>query len=177
MTKRKRLILVSGCARSGTHLYADLLQSLGLDVGHEWFEQHGLVCHLSGGHRNASLYQLRIMLARNPLGVIRSCHSMRWRTWRQIGNFLDRDMFAIPMLRRTMLYWVEWNKLLLANMHPQITVRIETVKLKGDRRTRRRMPHYGRNVTWDMMQRKQPQLTDEVRDMARRLGYCDEELR
>ena len=172
-----RRILVSGCARSGTHLYCDLLNAIGIRVRHEYRARDGIVSHLAGGMPGAQEYRIRVMLLRNPLGIIRSSHTIRIRTWTRISSCLEYDMTKHAILERCMLYYVKWNELLEQNMKPQIRVRIEDVELAGVRKSRRNQPQYGRNVTWKNMTHRYPDLTAEVRRVARSYRYALTELR
>jgi len=172
-----RHILVSGCARSGTHLYCDLLNEMGFALRHELRTRDGMVSHLEGGTRRAQRYKLRIFLARNPIGIIRSCHTMRIPTWERISTILDVQLLDMPMCQRCMVYYVRWTEHLKLNMKPNVYVRIEDVKLAGNRKSRRHYPRYGNYVTWKRMARRHPELTAEVRRTALSLGYSRDELR
>ena len=145
--KSRRLVLVTGCARSGTLFMSKVLQSLGLKVGHEYVDDHGTASHffaakckldypvISSKHpkgrcihvneqREDFVFDHVFHQIRNPLKTI---SSLRWTGVRadHMRAATQLDVKKAVSAHRALVYWVEWN--LLAEAQATRQYRIEDI--------------------------------------------------
>lgn len=135
----EKLLLITGCGRSGTSYIATLLTQCGLEFGHENAEKNG-VCSwflaVDGPKFRANFpdpsthYQHVFHQVRNPLDVISSWYfnyeDVSPKVW---NNFIRVHVPQIkakdPPLVRCAKYWYYWN--LLAEKKAEWRYRIEDI--------------------------------------------------
>jgi len=118
--ERKRLLIV-GCGRSGTMYTARLLNSFGLDIGHERIGPDGAIGWALAGsvpfrnHRgempDPRAYEWGTILhqVRNPLDAIASMMTHH----RRVFEYMERELALEPLgprLRRAARAWLAWNR-------------------------------------------------------------------
>lgn len=190
--------LITGFSRSGTKYTAELLRSIGLDVGHEVRGRDGIVSwvHLTGGMTawlgRIPLLDYRVILhqVRHPLRVIASfvgnkCHIVPARF--NAAEFMSKHI-SIPQgaspLRIAMESWLRWNE--LAEKKSVFTFRVESIQeawplicsaLKVTYRepsavatdTNHREDVEG--LTWDCLYKEDRTLAGMIEQKAKQYGY------
>lgn len=131
---KDRLVLVTGCARSGTLFISEALRAVGLKVGHEYVDEHGTASHFFGplcrleypvlkskppkgrcihvGEQRTDFAFLHVFhQVRHPLKVI---SSLRWTGVRadHLLAATGLDTRSAAPAHRALVYWVEWNELI-----------------------------------------------------------------
>lgn len=112
-----RLLLVTGCPRSGTKYIASLLHELGLDIRHEAMGRDGIASWCMATHASAAPYGPALAdqpfdaiyhQVRNPLHVIPSMTTLSEQTWEFVYP-LTSCRPEDPMLVRCAKLWHDWN--------------------------------------------------------------------
>ncbi len=199
LPENERLLLIIGCARSGTTYIAQVLnKKCGLNAVHERMGLHGAVSWGMtfdtnkvpyGDARNGMYFHHIFHQVRNPLKVISSVYSTEPEdSWNYI-------MKCVPQIRKTdnhltkcAKYWYFWN--LKAEEQAEWTYRVEDIENQWEEfQTRLGLmlpktalyevptnantrPHEF-NFTWRQLKAQlNPILYKKVREMAIRYGYC-----
>lgn len=119
----KRLILITGCMRSGTTYSAKLLTLAGMKIGHECMDKDGCVswcmavdsdCAPWGPGAKEYRFKYVFHQVRNPLKVISSLYSTSLASGRKISwTFVCRHIPEIRMedteIAKAAKYWYYWN--------------------------------------------------------------------
>jgi hypothetical protein len=113
-----RLLLVTGCGRSGTKYTSFVLRRLGLDVPHERLGRDGVSAWtLAGppadrpyGPRDVLRFEHVFHQVRHPLDAIASITTFGEDSWRYICAHTACAPDE-PMLLRSARYWLAWNEL------------------------------------------------------------------
>lgn len=188
--------LITGCGRSGTKYMATVLQTIGLDVGHERLGRDGAVSgiwtvesdsypsfHQQGPrpHFDLVLHQVR-----HPLPTIGSVTTGSPESWEFNCRFIPATLKE-PLLIRCAKYWLYWNR--IAQEQATFTYRIENLKkvwiglmrLLRTEASYDQIIHLSRSmntrehpeVTWDVLEKNVPRpLVDEVKALGRSYGYA-----
>jgi hypothetical protein len=128
---RHRLVLVTGCGRSGTRYTTFVLRRLGLDVGHERLGRDGvaswtLAVDGGGGPWGPSQSDIKFDVVlhqvRHPLRVMSSVMTFREESWRFICGRIPCPP-TDPLLLRAAAYWCYWNA--EAERRAALTFRVE----------------------------------------------------
>ena len=200
-------LLITGCGRSGTTYVSKLLSEAGLELLHHDVGPDGSVdwclavtsdVPLPWGKKGRSsadyVFDRVLHQVRAPLAVISSSMTIKDRSWDYISNFTSIEP-QDSSIRKSMLYWLEWNR--LAEAKADITYRVEQIKdvstwsalcsvlerpelveqhdtligaIASDTNTRR--DDYA-PLTWDDLRNEDEALTAEILEQAERYGYSD----
>jgi hypothetical protein len=116
--KSSRLILVTGCGRSGTKYTSFLLAKLGLDVPHERLGKHGIASWSMavpaekrpfGPPSSQVSYEHIFHQVRDPLSTIASAMTFNDISWNFISEHIECSRTA-PRLVQAAKYWLHWNE-------------------------------------------------------------------
>jgi hypothetical protein len=148
--QRKKLLVVA-CPRSGTLHTAHLLNKAGVKVKHENMGQDGTVScffaptfashmqtpesgkpHVEDGELPQNFEFEHVWLqVRDPLKVIASLLKiMQQKTWDWVAA-VNPKIDTTPhrtretSIRRAMMFWIEWNKMVLEQRNPELVYRVE----------------------------------------------------
>lgn len=179
MSEPTKQLLVIGTGRCGTKYVSRLLQSAGLDVGHEKLGEDGIAAwrwampHVRKSH---AFFRL-VHVVREPLACIASLQTIQGGSWRWIIKHSPVQP-SMSGTKRAMWHWWHWN--LLCQAQASATVRLEDlpllaedvfgVSVAADTPTNINARRHG-PVTWDDLRRESATLTDAIRALARQYGY------
>lgn len=131
--EEQKLLLVTGCARSGTTYIAKVLKHCGLKVSHEKISPDGVVSWLMvvtsdsapyGPPYVEGAYKHIFHQVRCPLKTIASVYCNEPpESWRYIQKFLPQIKNTDSVLIKCVKYWIYWN--LLAEAKAEFTYRVE----------------------------------------------------
>lgn len=131
--KIPRLLLVTGCGRSGTGYMTEFLRASGLDLLHEHMGNDGSVSWLMASEIDwapwgplSKEYKFKHIFhqVRNPLKVIQSFYNVPPRaTWEWICAVVPQIKLTDSDLIKCSKYWYYWN--LMAEARAEWTYRIE----------------------------------------------------
>ena len=185
------MFLITGCGRSGTMYMAKVLQSAGLDVGHETLGTDGVVSSIWAvaddwypsyhQQRKRPAFDVVLHQVREPLATIGSLTTAQPGSWRWNARHVPIRVGEDSVLQMAAKYWYWWN--LIAGAGAQYRYRIEDLAQEWQpiqqvlgfqgaldrslsRRTNSR-PH--KRVTWDEVERAVPDLP--IRELAEDYGY------
>lgn len=194
----EKLILVTGCSRSGTTFMAEALMASGLDVRHENIGRDGSVSWPMAVNDTYSpwgppfqegVYKHIFHQVRDPLKTIASVMATELpRSWDFIQKHIPQIQRTDSLLVKSVKYWIYWNR--FAEAKAEMTYRIEDVAqvyAEIGRRIGRKLDpadlsristttnhryDYTHVYTWDELQEILPiELFIELRDQAIRYGY------
>lgn len=155
--RQHRLLLVTGCGRSGTRYASFVLRRLGLDVRHERLGADGIASWTMAvdaartpwgpGSRGLS-FDVVLHQVRHPLGVIASAATLDARSWTFIAEHTGCRPSDPPLVRAAR-YWCAWNE--HAERRAALTYRVEALAdafedvcgllgVRPDRRALERVP-------------------------------------
>jgi hypothetical protein len=188
----KKLVVV-GCPRSGTGYISKVLQSVGLDVGHEVVGRDGTSdWRLTVGALNG--YDPILHQVRHPLEVIPSLMTIMPHSW----QFMEKHTSlgkrtGDPWFMHPARIWLAWNK--KASAVASFTYRVEDIETITDRllpkvllreptseeRTRaRNVPsnvnsrvHPQYRCHWQDIQMADKTLFDEMAELCAKVGYVE----
>lgn len=193
------MIAVTGCGRSGTKYFSVLMKSIGLDIGHEKLEKHGISSWCLVPDSNISVFgpsfseieYLDIPIVhqiRDPLNTISSTLTFMNSSWNFIQRFIPVSKKDSTLLK-SMKYWYYWN--LLAKKKAIYSYRIENIKSEinglveiGDFRhivtieenmidaTSKKInsrPH--ENLSWKELKDEDEYFASKIYDLAIGFGY------
>ena len=143
---KERLVLITGCGRSGTTYISNVLRKAGLGVKHERVGSHGTASwyfavndtapvlphekhkrHANGETRGDFCFEVVLHQVRHPLKVIASAKEiLHSKDWLFIAKHIGVHP-GLPPLNRGMRYWLWWNAK-VARMMPEHTYRIEDIE-------------------------------------------------
>ena len=103
-------VLVTGCGRSGTLYMTNVLQAMGLNVGHETDGPDGTVdWHAAAWpEERTAHYDVKLHLVRHPLDVFASLKDIKSTSWRYIESFAGHAP-GLGGWARCMSHWLRWN--------------------------------------------------------------------
>jgi hypothetical protein len=197
------MILIAAVGRSGTHYTAQLLQQMGLDVGHETVGRDGTASwkHITTGtfvvrkkwwrrrstYIDGSGFTTVLHQVRHPLKVIASMQTFGDATWNYMAQFTNVRLQQ-PVLRRAMIGYLEWNRLI----EPRAAWRFQIERLAEQFDTfchhigvepqpMPSVPQTARDsrvnryarLAWDDLAREDKRLADELLNLAAAYGYED----
>lgn len=196
--KRKRFLLITGCARSGTTFTSKFFLECGLGIFHEAIGPHGSASWLMavktkkcpwGDPNHRVSFQHIFHQVRDPLKVIASVYTAEpYESWKYICKHVPQIKMSDSKLLRSAKYWYYWN--LKAERKAELTYRIEEIESVLDKMSRilkipldksvlanipkdinTRGNHYI-EVTWEKLADELPSdLYKKIRRMAKRYGY------
>ena len=115
----ERLLLVTGCARSGTGYIAKVLQKCGLDVGHERLGAEGISSWVMavesifspwGPPRHNLKFKHIFHQVRDPLKVISSTYMTEGpQSWAYIIQHIPQIKWNDSFVVKSAKYWYYWN--------------------------------------------------------------------
>lgn len=194
--REPRLLLITGCARSGTAYIADFLKLNGLKIEHERDAPDGTVAwqmavDSDGGAwcpgANHYTYKHTFHQVRDPLKTIASASHEPDKAWLYTCKYVPQIKMEDPPLVRAAKYWYYWN--LQAEKKSEWTYRIENLenelpkmskrlKFKLDKNLLEKVPkntnHRGQTQvpTWKELKAiLDPSLYKKIVRMAKRYGY------
>lgn len=195
--KRRPLLAITGCGRSGTTYTSRRLSELGLEVGHERLRRNGISswclapltndrCWGPTGIEIARLGMPLVHQVRNPLQVIASFSTAGGKSWDFIARHIELPTSG-SLLLRSMHYWLRWNR--LAEERSLITYRVEQFEavlpeilrlsnahdveisthssVPTDTNSRRHS-----NISWQLLSDEDRHLCDDIRLLAESYGYA-----
>lgn len=144
---KKKMVIITGCGRSGTLYMREVFEVLGYDIGHEGLREDGISSwyiidphhwSITEGYikrrRNAQGRQrVYIHLVRNPLDVISSFHRCEALPRRAALDFFRRSMPRyndLDPIAHIAKYWVEWNRAAEALFKFDEVVRVEDMQFR-----------------------------------------------
>ena len=180
---RSPTIIITGCGRSGTKYAATLIsQATGRPFGHEAPQEDGTaawqLAPLPRIPHTTYLHQVR-----HPLGTISSMQTASTQAWKYIEKFIK---LTPDLTINCMRYWYYWN--LIAQAKADLTYKVEAIeevwptlrRLLGIRKGIPKLPpniNSRRNtytpLTWELLEQKDPELTKQIKALARLYGYKD----
>jgi hypothetical protein len=119
-TKRRKIICITGCGRSGTTFSSKVLKQMGLSIGHERLRKDGISSwYLVSKNKKVplgpSLHDLRKMdkviihQVREPLASISSMLSTGSPSWRFLSGEIPISIKNDSKILRAMKYYYYWN--------------------------------------------------------------------
>lgn len=199
------MLLITAVGRSGTHYTARLLQEMGLDIPHEAVGRDGTASwkHITTGSFvvkkrwkrrretfiDSSGFTTVLHQTRHPLKVIASMQTFSEPTWRYMAQFTSLTMDQ-PTLRRAMVGYLEWNRLIEARAHWRFQIEQLPAVFDAFCRhaglQRRPLPELPREARDSRTQRYEPvgwadlagedaALAEQLKQMAGAYGYGDAE--
>ena len=195
--KPQKFLLITGCARSGTHYIASLLTLAGLPIKHEKEGEMGtsswtmavnaLQTPWGPGYLKFN-FQHVFHQVRDPLKTISACTTEPERSWEFIYDHIPQIKVKDRLVVKCAKYWYYWN--LEAENKAEFTYRVEDIENALDEMSiRLRVPlskdaidwvpkdlnHRPRKVNYTWKDLKvllaDPDLYQKIVDMARRYGY------
>lgn len=196
--KQKKLVLVTGCGRSGTGYMCKFLKASGLNVHHEYMGNDGSVSWLMGADVNwapwgplSKDYEFQHIFhqVRNPIKVIQSFYNVPMlATWEWVCSILPQIKESDPLLTKCAKYWVYWN--LMVEARAEWTYRIEDfdkcykemgqrLKIEFDENVLKSISKKSntkgpptRVITWEILKKELDYDTyNKVVKLAKRYGY------
>lgn len=144
---KKKMVIITGCGRSGTLYMRKVFEVFGYDIGHEGLREDGITSwyivdphhwNITDGYikkRKEACCRQRVYihLVRNPLKVISS-----FRRCEALPNRAALDFFRRSMPRYNELdpishiakYWIEWNKAAEVLFRFDEVVRVEDMQYR-----------------------------------------------
>ena len=121
LDKKRPLIIITGCGRSGTTFSSKVLRQMGLEIGHERLKKNGIsswymVSQKKKVELGPSLYDLEkfekiiIHQVREPLPAISSMLSTGSPSWRFLSYEIPIDIENDSKILKAMKYYFYWNK-------------------------------------------------------------------
>ncbi len=200
----KKLLLITGCARSGTSYIMKVLKKSGLIVGHESVRRDGVSSWLmavdakevpEGEPRSGLVFEHVFHQVRHPLKVISSLHSTHRPeniVWEYIIEHTPEIDLEDPHIVKCAKYWYYWN--LKAEQEAEWTYKIEEIDLLWDefgRRLGKKIDRDGLDstpkdanslgahlcdFTWaDLKEQIDPDLFGDIQELAGKYGYSTED--
>ncbi len=194
-----RLVLITGCGRSGTTYISKALCLSGLDVPHEKLGEDGAVSWYRAGDNcyfrwkrikkiAEEEYRHIFHQVRDPLKTIASAQTLRKEAWEYICQCVPEISMDDPLVVRCAKYWYFWN--LRAEEMAEWTYRIEDIDeqfsemgnrlgvpldpqvlLKVSQEQRSRKNNYT-PLTWnDLETNLEPELFENIINLANHYGY------
>lgn len=192
-----KLLLVTGCSRSGTTYISQLLTEAGLPIGHEKMKVFGISdWEMAVDHDRAPwgptakkyCFKHIFHQVREPLACIQSIYSSELApSWVFIQRHVPEINPYDSLLVMSAKYWYYWN--LIAESRAEWTYRLENIDQELPEFSRRlgvpldlsaldRIPRdvnhrkYKRIITWHDLEMELPSdLLYNIRDLSHRYGY------
>ena len=133
-TPPHRLVLVTGCGRSGTRYMTFILRRLGLDVRHERLGRDGIASWALavdaeqvpwGPSARTASFELILHQVRHPLAVVNSVMTFKDASWRFVCDHIACSL-EDPLPLRAARYWYLWNA--EAQRKADFTFRVEDIR-------------------------------------------------
>ena len=196
--EEKRLLLVTGCARSGTAYIAKVLTRAGLQFGHESMRRDGLSCWTMTVESNWSPWgplRKNIKFAhifhqiRDPLKTISSVYSREPPvSWKYIMEHVPEIHEDDSRLVKSAKYWYYWNlkaaKIaewsyriedlpeVWEELQERLAINLDGTGLKEVPTNTNTCGNYTRKVTWeDLKKELTPAFYGQVRKLAASYKY------
>lgn len=192
---KQKLLLITGCARSGSHYIAKVLINSGLYAFHEEEGPDGIVSWMHavdspfapyGPPSRDFEYKHIFHQVRHPLNSISSITTENYYAWRFICKYVPEIDINEPFLIRSAKYWYYWN--LLAEKKAELSYRIEDIEnafdqicaiinKKLNRSALQSIPNdfqsrHHRKYTWqDLKNVLDSSLFKKIRNLASHYGY------
>jgi len=192
---QKEGLIIIGCGRSGTTYTSKKFKSLGIYIGHEKLNKHGVSSwYLVSDQKNVpigpSFKQIEklgfpiVHQVRNPLSAISSMQASSWISFKFLSNEIPIDFENDSKILKAMKYWYYWN--LKAENKAVFTYQIEefdkhlnqllrigkffSVKNESviNTKTNTRKHIY---LSWDDLYKEDEVLTNNIKNLAIKYGY------
>ncbi len=196
--KKPKLVLITGCGRSGTDYMTKFLQKCGLYIGHEWMGGQGSVSWLMAADTDwapwGPLYKDFMFVhvfhqVRNPIKVIQSYYNHPpGTTWEWICHVIPKIKLTDSTLTKCAKYWYYWN--LMAEKKAEWTYKIEDfdtaykimAKKLNKQLSKKILNSIPKNthtrgfplrpISWKILKKElDPQLFAKIRRLAIHYGY------
>jgi hypothetical protein len=199
-SSKDRLLLITGCGRSGTTYISHLLTLCGLDIGHEIMGNDGVASWYMAINtkyaphgEGAKKYKFKHVFhqVRHPLDVISSFYT-NFVPEVTIWKFLYKNVSSIkrsePHLVKCAKYWYYWN--LAAEKKAEWRYRIEDIDTALEQmcnilgipynpdvlnqvpKDTNKWHQYSEKITWsDLKNTLKPKDYKNIRDLALKYGY------
>lgn len=185
-------LMIIGCGRSGTTYIARLLQSYGLDIGHEELAKDGIsnwLCTVDyEKSANKNKYGLVLHQIRNPLEVISSWYINNISglpVWEFISKYVPEIAPDEPFLNRCAKYWYYWNlkaeekadwSYRIEDIDEVLPVLVERFHLQQCDQMPNKMTNHWKEIdqliTWnDLKDLLEPQDFENIKNLSERYGY------
>lgn len=191
-----KLLLITGCARSGTTYITAVLRHCGLDILHENAGRHGTVSwlmatrdyHTPYGPAYFNFHFKHIFhQVRNPLKAMSSFTTESPQAWQFVMKHTPQIKIDDPQIVKCAKYWYYWNQ--KADKKAEWTYRVEDIEnaleemgnrmgihldKEAIKKVEKTLFHRNRNVdySWeDLKANLTPVLYKKVIGMARKYGY------
>lgn len=195
--KKRREILITGCARSGTTYITKVLKQCGYRVGHENRKKDGVCSWLMavdtrhvpwGQARNGYRFRHIFHQVRDPLKTISSLNATEPEvSFQFIQEHIPEIQKEDSRLTQCAKFWYYWN--LLAESQAEWTYRIEALEevwgeferrlgkkldkniLKAVPKTTNTRGSYS-ELTWEELKKElEPSFYQKLQELAKRYGY------
>lgn len=197
LNKKDKLIIITGCGRSGTTFSSKVLRRMGLEIGHERLRKNGVSSwYLTSKRKKVqlgpSLYDLRsfnkiiIHQVREPLASISSMLSTGSPSWRFLSNEIPISLEKDSKTLRAMKYYYYWN-LQTENIADvrvkaeEFLYKIESIllKYKIDFKTNnvtidessKVNTRKHKKLDWDDLFKEDKNLAEKIVELGRKYGY------
>jgi len=195
-SRKSRLLLITGCGRSGTTFITKFLNLNGVKVAHETDAPDGMVSWYLAVESDEAIccpgsnrfkFKHIFHQVRDPLKTIASMSQEPVLAWNYVCSFIPQVKMTQTGMVRAAKYWYYWN--LRAEMKSEWTYRIEDIdavvkkmshklgikldpallaKVPRDTNTR----HYNVTCTWAKLRKiLRPSMYERIVSMAKRYGY------
>ena len=199
-TARRKILVITGCGRSGTTYSAEFLSTLGLRIGHERLRRDGIASwYLASAQATVpfgpsmrqigSLDMLVVHQVRDPIQAIASAQVIGRPSWEFLAEEIPIDLDGDSRLLMAMKYYYYWN--LKASNLAKIRVRVEEFQsdirpvllefeVEAEQKTKT-LPSKSTNarahssVSWRRMEAEDWRLCKKIRAMSRDYGYEPDE--
>jgi hypothetical protein len=130
-----KLLLITGCARSGTTYITEVLRHCGLDILHEAEGQHGIVSWLMATRDYKTPYGPAFYnfcfkhifhQVRDPLKTMSSLTTENRKAWLFVQKHTPQIKQKDPLIVKCAKYWYYWNK--KAEAKAEWTYRVEDIE-------------------------------------------------
>lgn len=196
--RQKRLLLITGCARSGTTYISEVLQQCGLDILHQDIGKDGASSWTMavnsryspwGPSAHGTYFEHTFHQVRNPLKVISSVYANQLnKSWQFVYKMIPEIKKTDPLLVKSAKYWYYWNlatekkaewryriediDTVLPMMSLRLGIPLEKNALNTVPKDTNHKKTYEKQFTWnDLKGALSPELYDNIREMAKRYGY------
>ena len=196
--RKRKLLVIIGCGRSGTKYASNIFKKSGFDVGHEGLGLNGISSWCLVPYTDLRVWgpswkeiksfdNVVVHQVREPLKTISSLQTFEEISWDFIGKFINFNRRDSRTLR-AMKYWYFWNK--LAEKKAVITYKVEDFNsvffklcnmvrfnvdkksaenvMATEKKANRRKHVY---LTWMDLKNEDAALTEKIKKLAKSYRY------
>lgn len=197
LDKKRKLIVITGCGRSGTTYSSKVLKQIDIEIGHERLKKDGISSWYLASKKNKvvvgpSLNDLKrfdkliIHQVREPLAAISSMLSSGSPSWKFLSTEIPIDIQQDTKILRSMKYYYYWNNqteeiadvrikaeefsLVIQDVLERNNIKFTPSNIdltKNSKINTRKHP----KLTWDNLYRENEKLTEKIRILGAKYGY------